>query len=89
MSSVLVVELVRRAVMVALLVAGPLLLTTLIVGVAVSVVQAVTQIQEQTLTFVPKVAALAAVLVLTMPWMLRQLVRYLIETLRSVPTLVS
>jgi len=85
MSGALVLDLVRHALVVALLVAGPLLLTELVVGVIVSVLQAVTQIQEQTLTFVPKLAAVALVLVLTLPWALHLLVEYVQQTLRSLP----
>ena len=73
----------------ALLVAGPLLATALLVGVAVSLVQAITQLQEQTLTFIPKLLAMAAVLILTLPWLIAQLVQYLVGVLRSLPTLGS
>lgn len=88
MSVSLVLDLVRHALFVALLVAGPLLATELVVGVVVSVIQAVTQIQEQTLTFVPKLAAVALVLILTLPWALHIAVTYLQETLRSLPAMV-
>ena len=87
MSAAFVLEAVRQAMIVALLVAAPLLLCELVVGLLVSVVQAVTQIQEQTLTFVPKLLALAAVLMLAMPWILRVLVTYIEQTLRSLPTI--
>jgi flagellar biosynthetic protein FliQ len=84
----MVLDLVRHALFVALVVAGPLLVTELVVGVVVSVIQAVTSIQEQTLTFVPKLAAVALVLVLTLPWALHLLVQYLQQTLRSLPAAV-
>ena len=87
MSVALAVELVHRALLISLLVAGPLLLTALLVGVVVSLVQAITQLQEQTLTFIPKLLAMAAVFVLTLPWALAQLVQYLAGVLRSLPTL--
>jgi flagellar biosynthetic protein FliQ len=89
MSSALAVDLVRQAVMVSLLSAAPLLATALIVGVIVSLIQAVTQIQEQTLTFIPKLLALATVFVLLLPWLIAQLVQYLTGVLRSLPTLAS
>lgn len=76
-------ELVQRAVSVGLMVAGPLLATALLVGLGISVLQAVTQIQEQTLTFIPKLLALAVVLVLSLPWILRTLVEFLVQSLRS------
>ena len=88
MSAALVLDLVRHALFIALLVAGPLLATELVVGVVVSVFQAVTQIQEQTLTFVPKLAAVAVVLILILPWALHLLVQYVVQTLRSLPAMV-
>jgi len=83
-----VLEAVRHALLVTLLVAAPLLLTELVVGLLVSVIQAVTQIQEQTLTFVPKTIAIVAVTIIALPWMLRVLVAYLVDTLGSLPTIV-
>ena len=89
MSHVLVVDLARNAVMLALLVSAPLLAVALGVGLVVSVVQAVTQIQEQTLSFVPKLLAVAAVFLVALPWMLQMMVKYTVELFRSLPTLVS
>lgn len=89
MSGALAVDLVRRAMVLTLLVGGPLLVTALVVGVLVSLLQAVTQVQEQTLTFIPKLVALGIVLLLTLPWMLRQLLEFLVEVLRSLPTLTG
>ncbi len=89
MSATLAIELIRRAVMLGLLVAGPLLVTALIVGVAVSLIQAITQLQEQTLTFIPKMLAVGAVLILTLPWLLMQLTEFLVRLLRSLPTVVA
>ncbi len=70
-------------------VAMPMLLVALIVGLAVSVFQAVTQIQEQTLSFIPKIIVTAAVIALGGPWMLDQLVGYTRDLLISIPTLVG
>lgn len=89
MNGQLAVDLVRQAVMLSLAVAAPLLITALLVGVLVSLVQAVTQLQEQTLTFIPKLLALALVFVLTLPWTLTRLVEYLAGVIRSLPTLVA
>jgi len=89
MSSTLAVELIRQAITVALLVAAPLLITSLAVGILVSLIQAVTQIQEQTLTFIPKLVAMAAIFMIFLPWSLSQLVQYLIGVLQSFPTLAS
>ena len=89
MSTALAVELIRQALTVALMVAAPLLITSLAVGILVSLIQAVTQIQEQTLTFIPKLIAMAAVFVIFLPWSLSQLVQYLVGVLQSFPTLAS
>ena len=74
---------------VALKIALPLLAVGLLVGLAVSVFQAVTQIQEQTLSFIPKILASAAVLVVGGPWMLNQLLAYTTELWSSIPQLIG
>jgi len=61
-------ELVRQTLVLAALIATPLLLSGLIVGLIISLIQAVTQIQEQTLVFVPKIAAMIAAAVFILPW---------------------
>src|SRR3978361_2569619 len=70
-------------------VAMPMLLAGLIVGLSVSVFQAVTQIQEQTLAFIPKIVAIAAVLVIAGPWMLGQVLTYTSDLYNSIPALVG
>ncbi len=89
MSAGLAIELINRAVMLVLMVAAPLLVTALLVGVLVSLVQALTQIQEQTLTFIPKLVAVALVGMLSLPWMIRELVEYLVQILNSLPSLAT
>jgi len=89
MSPGLAVRLISHAMMMALMVAAPLLITALVVGVLVSLVQALTQIQEQTLTFIPKLVAVAVVLLLCLPWMVRELVGYVVQTFNLLPTLVG
>ena len=89
MSYVLIVDLARNAIMLILIVAGPMLAVSLGVGLVVSILQAVTQIQEQTLTFVPKLLAVSAVFLVGLPWMLQLLVKYTAELFRSLPTLVG
>jgi flagellar biosynthetic protein FliQ len=66
-------------------VAAPVLLTTLIVGLLVSIFQAVTQIQEMSLTFIPKLLAAGVVLVTLGPWMLKRLVDYSITLINGIP----
>ena len=72
-----------------LMVAAPVLLTILAVGLLVSIFQAATQIHEATLSFVPKVVAAVAVLAVAGPWMLTTLVEYLQRTLQSIPSVVG
>ena len=85
----LALDLIRSSVMLALTVAAPLLATALLVGILVSLIQAVTQIQEQTLTFIPKLLAMAAVFMLLLPWSVSRVVDFLVTLFRSLPTLVS
>ena len=66
-------DLGRRTLMTALLLAAPLLLVGLVVGVLVSILQAVTQIQEMTLTFVPKIVVMILAAAVLMPWILRRI----------------
>lgn len=89
MSNEFVYDLITSAMKTTLAVAGPLLLTALIVGIVVSVIQAVTQIQEQTLTFVPKLAAIAFVIFALMPWLMQQLVGFLIEVIETIPMVTT
>jgi len=72
-----------------LMVAAPMLLTVLAVGLLVSIFQAATQINEATLTFVPKIVAAVTVLAVAGPWMLTTLVEYLQRTLQAIPTVVG
>jgi flagellar biosynthetic protein FliQ len=72
-----------------LLVSAPILLTVLVVGLVVSIFQAATQINEATLSFVPKVVAAVAVLAIAGPWMLTMLVEYIQRTLLSIPTAIG
>ena len=87
MTPALAIELIPHAVVLALMVAGPLLLTALVVGVVVSLVQAITQLQEQTLTFIPKLLAVGLVLVVSLPWLMIKLTEFLVSVIRSIPTL--
>jgi flagellar biosynthetic protein FliQ len=89
MNHQLVVDLARNAIMLCLLVSAPMLIVALVLGLVVSVLQAVTQIQEQTLAFVPKLIGVAAVFLLALPWILQTLVRYTTELFRSIPSLAS
>ena len=89
MNQDVVVSLTMDAISVAMKIAVPMLLAGLVVGLIVSVFQAVTQIQEQTLAFIPKVLALVAVMVIAGPWMLGQLETYTQDLFSSIPRLVG
>jgi flagellar biosynthetic protein FliQ len=84
-----VTTLVIAALTLAFKVALPLLLVGLVVGLVVSIFQAVTQIQEQSLVFIPKVLALAGVLLVGGPWMLGQLLGYTTDLWSGIPNLIG
>ena len=84
-----VLEFVQRAMEVGLLVAAPMLLAALVTGLVISVLQAATQINEMTLSFIPKLVALFAVLVVAGPWMLSLIVDYLRDTLTNIPNMIG
>ena len=69
----------------ALLIAGPLLAVTLVVGLLMSVLQVVTQVQEASLTFIPEVIASVVVLVVCGPWMLKRLVAFASSAIANIP----
>ena len=85
MSHALIVDLSRDAILTALLLAAPMLVVALGIGLVVSVLQAVTQIQEQTLAFVPKLVGVAVVFLVALPWMIQLAVKYTTELFRSIP----
>jgi flagellar biosynthetic protein FliQ len=84
-----VVTLATQAMSLALKISLPLLGVGLVVGVLISIIQAVTSIQEQTLSFIPKVLAMAIVLVVGGPWMLNQLLSYTSDLWTSIPNMVG
>ena len=73
MESAEIIDICREAIYVLIIVASPCMIASLIVGLIISLFQALTQIQEQTLTFVPKMLTMLLVLGFTMPWMLQHL----------------
>jgi len=72
-----------------MLVAAPILIAVLLVGVVVSVIQAATQINEATLSFVPKIIAAVLTLAVAGPWMMTELVEYIQRTLQTIPSVVG
>jgi flagellar biosynthetic protein FliQ len=89
MNQDVVINLATTAMALAFKVAVPMLGVGLVVGLLVSIFQAVTQIQEQTLAFIPKIVALAAVLMLLGPWMLNQLLAYTADLWGGIPQMVG
>ena len=86
MDQSMVLNMAKEAVGAVLLVGGPILGVSLLVGLLVSIFQAMTQIQEQTLTFIPKVVAVVAVLMVLGPWMLSVLTVYTSNLLKELAT---
>jgi flagellar biosynthetic protein FliQ len=84
-----VVNLATQAMMLSLKIAGPILLLGLIIGLLVSIFQAVTSIQEQSLSFIPKIVGVAVLIVVLGPWMLDQLVGYAQNLYLSIPQLIG
>jgi flagellar biosynthetic protein FliQ len=79
----------HQAILVTLMVAAPLLLVALVIGLVVSIFQAATQINEATLSFIPKLIGIFATLVLAGPWMLTVLTDYLRSVLTNIPNLAG
>ncbi|MFO7877357.1 MAG: flagellar biosynthesis protein FliQ [Desulfovermiculus sp.] len=82
-----VVELTRHTVETVLLVAAPMLIAALVVGLTVSIFQAATQIQEQTLTFAPKIVAVLLALVISAPWAIKNLLSFTQEVLQTLSSI--
>ena len=81
-------DLARHAMLISLQMSMPILILSLVIGVVVSLFQAVTQIQEQTLTFVPKIIALVLALTVLGPWMLHTIVAFTAGLFGSLPTVI-
>jgi flagellar biosynthetic protein FliQ len=83
------VELLKAMIYQALTIAAPILIAAMIVGLAVSLFQAVTTINEHTLTFVPKALAVIGVLLLLLPWIMRTLIEFTIAIIQKMPEMVQ
>ena len=89
MTPQMVVSIGREALILTLMIAGPMLLFGLIVGLAVALFQAVTQIQEMTLTFIPKILAIGLALLIFLPWMIAKATDFTRHMFELIPTLVG
>ena len=85
MTQQFIIHLGREVFLTAVMVASPMLIAGLIVGVTISVIQTATSIQEQTLTFIPKIIAVVVSLILFLPWMMQTLLDFSVELLNNIP----
>lgn len=83
------VELIKNMMFQAVTLASPILLTVMTIGLAVSLFQAVTSIQEQTLSFVPKVIGVVGLLVVLLPWMLRTMIEFTRAIIERMPSMTN
>ncbi len=88
MTQEFVITVGREAMLTAFLLAAPPLITALVVGLVISIFQAVTQIQEMTLAIVPKMVAVLIALVVAYPWLLETLTRYTTQIFQTIPSVV-
>ena len=89
MTPELVMNIGREAIEMTLILSGPLLLAALIIGLIISIFQAATQINEQTLSFIPKLIGMFVVLILAGPWMLQMMVDYIRRLFESIPQIIG
>ncbi len=80
------VELARQSLWIGILISSPVLVVGMLVGLVIGLLQAVTQIQEQSLTFIPKLAVMAAIFIWTLPWTLGHMIEYTQELIRQIPS---
>jgi flagellar biosynthesis protein FliQ len=81
------IDIGKQALMITLIISGPLLVVGLFVGLFIGVIQAVTQVHEMTLTFIPKILAVVGVFLLLMPWMAIKMMDYTINLFNMIPTI--
>ncbi|MCL5935248.1 MAG: flagellar biosynthesis protein FliQ [Firmicutes bacterium] len=89
MTDSLVIQIVREALMLVLIISVPILVAGMLVGFIISILQAATQIQEQSLSFVPKLVAVLVLLMVLAPWIINVLVGYTTELYAKIPLMVK
>ncbi|OQX91499.1 MAG: flagellar biosynthetic protein FliQ [candidate division Zixibacteria bacterium 4484_95] len=82
-----VISVGRAAIFTTFMVASPMLVFSLIIGLGVAIIQAITQIHEMTLTFIPKIIAVAVALVIFLPWMIKTLLSFTVQLLSMIPSM--
>ena len=88
MNQQFIIHLGREVFFTAVMIASPMLIAGLIVGVTISVIQTATSIREQTLTFIPKIVAVVVSLILFMPWMMKTLLNFSTELINNIPSYI-
>jgi len=88
MNEMMIIDIGRKTLMMVLILSGPMLALSLIVGLVVSVFQAATQISEMTLTFIPKLLAMGIALLIFLPWMLQLFKGFFVELMEAIPTML-
>ena len=89
MSPEYVVKLGQETLTLILFIGGPVLIVALVVGLGVSIFQAVTQVHEMTLTFIPKIIAVGLTIVFVLPWMMQRMIDFTTNLLSAIPTLIG
>jgi len=89
MSAEFAIELLKTMIYQALTIAAPILITAMVIGLAISLFQAVTTIHEQTLAFVPKALGVIGILLLLMPWIVRTLIEFTTSVIEKMPQMVQ
>jgi flagellar biosynthesis protein FliQ len=89
MTDTAIIQIAMQAMLISIKLAAPILAVSLSVGIGISLVQSVTQVQEFTLTFVPKLAGVAAVILLSGQWMMREMVRFTETLFATLPSLLG
>jgi flagellar biosynthetic protein FliQ len=88
MSEMMIIDIGRKTLYMVLILSGPMLMLSLVVGLIVSIFQAATQITEMTLTFIPKLVAMGVALLVFLPWMLQLFKGFCIELLEQIPSML-
>lgn len=83
------INLTQQAMMTALLLGAPILLAGVLVGLLIGLAQALTQVQDQTVAFVPKIVAMVAVLIITLPWLIQKMVEYSEGLIVNIPKTIA
>lgn len=89
MNAEFAIELLKTMIYQAITIAAPILITAMVIGLAISLFQAVTTIHEQTLSFVPKALAVVGIILLMMPWIVRSLVEFTTSVIQKMPQMVN